>query len=33
MTDQTTIEQNLAQLNRDGFLLIPQALAPELVAR
>ena len=30
MTDHT-LEQNLAQLNRDGFLLIPQALAPELV--
>lgn len=33
MTDQPTIEQNLDQLNRDGFLLIPQALAPELVTR
>ena len=31
MIDTTTLEQNLAQLKRDGYLLIPQALAPVVV--
>lgn len=33
MLDQTLLEQNLAQLKRDGFLLIPQALDAETVAK
>lgn len=33
MTNQSTIEQNLAQLKRDGFLLIRQALDLETVSR